>query len=144
MSEVTELSPEAVQIEGHGGVKINVWDYGGDGPTLLLAHCTGTLARIWDPLVPALLPHFRIIAPDTRGHGDSEQPENPDDYRWSNSGNDMLAVISVKDLIDQKEYGGCGLGLFHDFVQAGNLGIEVRSAALYGIYDVQGRADGER
>lgn len=98
MSDGLKLSPKAVQVEGQGGRKINVWDYGGDGPTLLFAHCTGTHARIWDPLVPALSPYFRIIAPDTRGHGDSEQPENPDDYCWANSGDDLLAVMDAFDL----------------------------------------------
>lgn len=93
-----ELSPVAIRVAGQGEVGINVWDYGGEGPTLLLCHCTGTHARMWDALVPALLPHFRCVAADTRGHGDSEVPADLDAYTWKNSGHDLLAVIDALDL----------------------------------------------
>lgn len=87
------LTPEPLRVEGDNGVGIRVWDYGGEGPALLLAHCTGTLARVWDPVVPDLLKHFRVIAPDTRGHGDSDKPEDPEAYHWMHSGRDLLAVV---------------------------------------------------
>ena len=80
-------------MPGYLGVDINVFDYGGDGPPLLLAHCTGTHARMWDPVVAHLLEDFRVVAPDTRGHGDSEKPENLDAYVWRYSGHDLLSVI---------------------------------------------------
>ena len=41
--------PAAVKVEGHGGVGLCVWDYGGAGPDLLFCHCTGTMGRIWEP-----------------------------------------------------------------------------------------------
>ena len=75
------VDPKAIRVEGAGGVGINVWDHGGEGDPLLLVHCTGTHGRIWDPLVPALRERFRVIAPDTRGHGDSEKPEDSKAYR---------------------------------------------------------------
>ncbi len=93
MSEAIELNPAAIRVTGHAGIGINVWDYGGEGPVLVLAHCTGTHGRIWDPLVPVLLPHFRVYAYDTRGHGDSDKPHDPKFYRWNDSGKDLLAVI---------------------------------------------------
>lgn len=95
MLDSTGLSPARMTVEGHGGASINVWGYGGDGPPLLLAHCTGTHARVWDPLVPQLLESFRVFAADTRGHGDSEKVEDPNYYRWSHSGDDLLAVIDA-------------------------------------------------
>lgn len=98
MGETIELNPTALRVAGHDGVGINVWDYGGEGPALVLAHCTGTHGRIWDPLVPALLPHFCVYAYDTRGHGDSDKPHDPKSYRWDNSGMDLLAVIDALGL----------------------------------------------
>lgn len=98
MKEVTGIDPTAIRVDGHDNVGINVWDYGGDGPPLVLAHCTGTHARVWDPLVPALLPHFHVYAYDTRGHGDSDKPEEASSYRWEYSGHDILAVIDALDL----------------------------------------------
>lgn len=84
--------PEAVTVKGYNGLNLNVWDYGGSGAPLLLCHCTGTLGRIWDPVVAALGDQFRVLAPDTRGQGDSEAPPTREDYRWDNSGKDLLAV----------------------------------------------------
>ncbi len=81
-------------IDGHGGVPLCVWDYGGEGPPLLLCHCTGTLGRIWDPLVP-LLPGFRVLALDARGHGASGKPRDFEAYAWSRMGRDVLAVIDA-------------------------------------------------
>lgn len=84
--------PQAVTLTGHNGLAINVWDYGGDGPPLLLAHCTGTLGRVWDVVVAELDDQFRVVAPDTRGQGDSEVPAAREDYAWSLSGRDLLCV----------------------------------------------------
>lgn len=86
---------QARRVEGLHGVGINVWDYGGDGPPLLLLHCTGTNARVWDPVVQHLKARFRCIAPDTRGHGDSDTPEDLDLYEWRYSGSDTLGVIEA-------------------------------------------------
>ena len=93
-----EAVPQAIRVEGHKGVGINVWDYGGTGPTLLLCHCTGTHGRIWDSIAPLLTPHFRVLAPDTRGHGDSDKPEDLDNYSWHYSGHDLYNVIQQLDL----------------------------------------------
>ena len=92
------MNPTAVRVDGYEGVRINVWDYGGEGPALMLAHCTGTHGRIWDPLVPALLARFHVYAYDTRGHGDSDKPRDPKSYRWDHSGMDLLAVIDALGL----------------------------------------------
>lgn len=94
-SSVSDLNPTATRIEGEGGVGINTWDFGGEGPNLMLVHCTGTHGRVWDPLVPQLLDHFHVYAIDTRGHGDSDKPDDPDHYAWHLSGNDLVRVIEA-------------------------------------------------
>ncbi len=93
MSGVSQIGPISRDVPGHDGVTIRVWDYGGDGPPLILSHCTGTLSRLWDPLVPALRKKFHVYAPDTRGHGDSSKPADPDAYTWINTGHDLNAVV---------------------------------------------------
>lgn len=87
--------PKSLRIPGHQGVEINVVDYGGDGPPLLLCHCTGTFARVWDPVAARLRGSFHLYAPDSRGQGDSEQPQEPEAYDWINSGRDLLAVVDA-------------------------------------------------
>lgn len=85
--------PQAVNIIGHGGIRLNAWDYGGEGTPLLFAHCTGTFGRIWDPVVAELEDAYRVIAPDTRGQGDSEAPPHREGCRWELSGHDLLAIL---------------------------------------------------
>jgi lipase len=89
------VHPKAFSISGHQGVSLNAWDYGGDGPPLLLLHCTGTHGRIWDPLVEHFLPSFRVFSLDTRGHGDSAKPAEREAYAWIHSGRDVLAVADA-------------------------------------------------
>lgn len=54
-------------------------DTGGAGEPVLLAHAIGCDRRMWEPVVPALARHHRVIAADARGHGRSPLPERP----WS-------------------------------------------------------------
>ncbi|MBI3068484.1 MAG: alpha/beta fold hydrolase [Betaproteobacteria bacterium] len=49
-----------------------LWE--GRGPTVVMLHPSGGYARIWERVVPYLLPDFRVIALDQRGHGDTDRP----------------------------------------------------------------------
>jgi pimeloyl-ACP methyl ester carboxylesterase len=55
---------------------LHLLDWGGEGrqPLLLLHGFTGH-AHAWDTLSIALQPHFRVLALDQRGHGDSDPAE---------------------------------------------------------------------
>jgi pimeloyl-ACP methyl ester carboxylesterase len=52
----------------------------GDGPPLLLLHGCPFSSYIWRQVIPLLRPHFRCIAPDLLGLGDTETPLGAD---WS-------------------------------------------------------------
>jgi pimeloyl-ACP methyl ester carboxylesterase len=55
------------------GLRLRLLDWGGDGRTpLLLLHGFTGHAHAWDTLAIALQPHFRVLALDQRGHGDSD------------------------------------------------------------------------
>jgi pimeloyl-ACP methyl ester carboxylesterase len=56
------------------GVTIQTYDWGGDGPPLLLAHATGLHAHVWLPLVQRLRSSFHCYAIDARAQGDSSAP----------------------------------------------------------------------
>lgn len=92
------LRPMARRVRTRSGVHINVWDHGGEGPDLVLSHCTGTHGRVWDPLVPALRERFHVYAWDTRGHGDSDKPEDLEQYTWRLSGEDVVDVYAALGL----------------------------------------------
>ena len=56
-----------------GGPTLSYREWGRpDGAVLLLLHGLGSSSRSWRHLAPVLGRRFRCIAPDARGHGDSE------------------------------------------------------------------------
>lgn len=47
----------------------------GSGPPVLLLHGLGGDHSVWNGVVPGLAEHFRVLAPDLRGHGRSALPD---------------------------------------------------------------------
>ncbi len=45
-----------------------------DLPPVILLNSIGTDMSLWDAAVPHLLPAFRLLRVDTRGHGASDAP----------------------------------------------------------------------
>jgi pimeloyl-ACP methyl ester carboxylesterase len=55
------------------GLRLHVTDWGNAAaPPLILLHGGRDHSRSWDLIARALRPHFHVMAPDLRGHGDSE------------------------------------------------------------------------
>jgi pimeloyl-ACP methyl ester carboxylesterase len=55
------------------GLRLHYADWGNEAaPPLLLIHGGRDHCRSWDAVAHALQPHFHVIAPDLRGHGDSD------------------------------------------------------------------------
>ncbi len=53
-------------------LKLHFWEWRcADKPNLVLVHGSRDHARSWDRVARAFCDHFRIFAPDLRGHGDS-------------------------------------------------------------------------
>lgn len=60
-------------------------------PALLLINSIGSDLSIWEPILPELLRHFRVIRYDQRGHGASPVPQGP--YEIGDLGADALALL---------------------------------------------------
>jgi pimeloyl-ACP methyl ester carboxylesterase len=56
-----------------GGRRLSYLDFGGAGRPLLALHGHLAEGRTWSDLAAALAPEWRVIAPDQRGHGDSDR-----------------------------------------------------------------------
>ncbi len=75
------MQPRVSRVPGADGVTLNLLEWSSEGVPLLLLHGFGNEARIWDDLVPSLAPHYRVMALDLRGHGDSDHhPGGAYDY----------------------------------------------------------------
>jgi pimeloyl-ACP methyl ester carboxylesterase len=58
-----------------------VLEWSDSGTPLVLVHGFGNEAHIWDDFAPLVAPHYRTVAVDLRGHGDSaHDPEHRYDY----------------------------------------------------------------
>lgn len=75
------MQPRSRHIPGSDGLSIHVLEWSQEGTPLVLVHGFGNEAHIWDDFAPVVAPHYRTIAVDLRGHGDSDHdPERRYDY----------------------------------------------------------------
>ena len=78
-----------------------------NGPGLLLSNGIGTTTRAWEPQLPLLEKHFKVVRYDTRGHGDSPTPEGP--YSFDMLVADAFGVMDRHGL-ETASVMGCSLG----------------------------------
>jgi pimeloyl-ACP methyl ester carboxylesterase len=80
---------------------------------VLLHHANGFCAATWGRFVEHLRPHYRVVALDARGHGDSSSPPPGDAYAWSEFADDLIAVVEQL----MREHGGepIALGMGNSF-----------------------------
>lgn len=80
---------------------------GAEKPPLLLLNSIGTDMSLWDRAAPYLLPRFRLLRMDTRGHGASDVDGS--DYQMLGLAHDALAVMDAA-AIDVAAVAGVSLG----------------------------------
>lgn len=78
-----------------------------DRPPLVLLNSIGTDMTLWDAVVPRLLPAFRLLRIDTRGHGASDAPNG--DYDLAMLASDVAAIMDDAE-IEQAAVAGVSLG----------------------------------
>jgi pimeloyl-ACP methyl ester carboxylesterase len=75
------MQPRSRRLPGSDGLSIHVLEWSEAGTPLVLVHGFGNEAHIWDDFAPVVAPHYRTVALDLRGHGDSDHdPERRYDY----------------------------------------------------------------
>ncbi len=77
-----------------------------DRPAIIFSHSLGVDHSQWDRQAADLLPHFRVLRYDLRGHGASDATEG--DYSLELLGRDVLAIA---DAAGVKQFAFCGLSL---------------------------------
>jgi len=84
----------AETVDGHGARVFVRRVVDPPAPPVLLLHGLGVGGSIWQSFARRLLPHLAAVAPDLRGHGQSDAPASgyaPNDYA-----NDLLELIETE------------------------------------------------
>jgi pimeloyl-ACP methyl ester carboxylesterase len=91
----------------------------GNGPPLILQHGFSDSSEIWyEPgTVAALMPKYRLVLIDARGHGQSDKPHDPPSYAPEKFASDIVAVLD--DLgMKTAAYWGYSMGGWIGFAMA--------------------------
>ncbi|HWG88004.1 MAG TPA: alpha/beta fold hydrolase, partial [Candidatus Acidoferrales bacterium] len=75
-------------------------------PALVLSHSLGCDLGMWDPQMPDLLQHFRVLRYDTRGHGTSDVPTG--EYSIDMLGKDVVNLCTALGI---QKFAFCGLSM---------------------------------
>jgi pimeloyl-ACP methyl ester carboxylesterase len=90
------------------GIELVVHDAGA-GPVVVLLHGFPELAYSWRHQIPALVAAgYRVIAPDQRGYGGSDAPDDHRDYSMRTLVGDVVGVLDARDVTQATVVG-------HDF-----------------------------
>jgi pimeloyl-ACP methyl ester carboxylesterase len=94
------------------------WEERGEGDPLLLIQGLGYARWSWEPIVPGLAEHYRVLCFDNRGIGESDKPVGP--YTTRQMAADALQVLDEAG-VDRAHVLGASLG--------GMIAQEVAAAA---------------
>ena len=89
------MSSAAISTKRHG-VSIKAWTWDGAPPGALLLHGIGNYGRYWDFVADAIASRLRLVAPDARGHGESDAPSSG--YAEADQVADALAIADAAGL----------------------------------------------
>ena len=78
------------------GVRLEVLDFGGSGPPLVLLAGLGNTGHIFDRFAPKLIDQFRVYAITRRGHGASSMPASG--YSVDRLADDVVRAIEILKL----------------------------------------------
>ena len=109
-----------VDLTKHGhfasvnGIEMYYIDHGEGDPLVMLHGGTGTALGNWNSHIPALSQEFRVIAPDCRGHGRTNNPSG--EWSYDLMADDIAALVQELGLQDPSI---CG------WSDGGQIGLEL-------------------
>ena len=91
-------SSSSSRVVRAGGLSLNVV-VEGEGPAVLLLHGFPDSWRLWRHQIPALVDAgLRVVAPDLRGFGDSDRPEDVDAYSLQSVIGDVGEILDALEI----------------------------------------------
>jgi pimeloyl-ACP methyl ester carboxylesterase len=91
------------------GTRISYTDTGGGGTSVLLLHAFPLHAGMWQPQLDALGDRFRLIAPDLKGFGGSDAPDDAAGYSMDGYADDVKGLLDELG-IDKAVVTGLSMG----------------------------------
>ena len=76
-----------------GDLNVHYMDWGGDGAPAVALHGAASSSHWYDLTIPHLRDRVRIIAPDQRGHGKTDQPSTG--YDWATLAGDVVGTLDT-------------------------------------------------
>lgn len=117
--DAVAATPERHRVESNG-CEINYLAWGPPGaPGLVFVHGGAAHAHWWSFIVPHLADHYRVVAMDLSGHGDSGRR---DEYPLANWCAEVIAVADDADMADHPVVVGHSMGGF----------VSIGTAAMFG------------
>ena len=80
MARASRSATQHGQYARANGLKM-FYEERGSGPPLILLHGGTATSSMWQPQIPFFVQHFRVITPDSRGHGKTNNPTGEFSYR---------------------------------------------------------------
>ncbi len=72
---------QSIRVPGAQGLTLHALSWSQEGTPLVFLHGFGNDCHVWDESAPLVAPHYRTLAFDMRGHGDSDcDPEGRYDH----------------------------------------------------------------
>lgn len=94
--------PEGLTVTVNG-MEMYYEEYG-QGQPLVLLHGFGGSGQVWKVFIPGLAKYFRVIVPDLRGHGRSNNPTNQFTHRQS-----ALDIFALLDKLQVRQFMAMGI-----------------------------------
>jgi 3-oxoadipate enol-lactonase len=91
------------------GVRLHYLDVGTGGPVVVLLHAFPLQARMWQQQMDALGERARLVAPDLKGFGGSDAPDDPSAYSMEGYADDVAALLDHLG-VEQAVLGGLSMG----------------------------------
>ncbi len=86
----------------------------GDGSPLILLHGRTVTSQMWQPAIASLAQHFRVLTPDSRGHGRTDNPAGHLSYRGL-----------ADDVVAFTEALGISQPLIYGYSDGGQIALEI-------------------
>jgi pimeloyl-ACP methyl ester carboxylesterase len=96
MTQSDSISTHQGQFVEVNGLNMYYQEYGSGRP-LILIHGGAVTSNMWQPFLPSFVPHFRVITPDSRGHGKTNNP-NDEQLSYHLMADDVAAFIQALNL----------------------------------------------